>query len=80
MPKSLQFKTTFGVSVTELPRYSCLKKKFFPYISALRGNFGTIRKGPPYENKVFLTNTVIPRPNVTFFDHEKWFLTYLLYN
>ena len=23
------------------------KKKFFPYISALRGNIGTIRKGPP---------------------------------
>ena len=34
---------------------------------------------PPYENKAFLTNSVIPRPNGKFFDHEKWFLTYLIY-
>ena len=30
-----------------------------------------------YENKAFLTNSVIPRPNRKFSDHEKWFLTYL---
>ena len=32
---------------------------------------------PPYENKAFLTNSVILRPNGKLFDHEKWFFTYL---
>ena len=35
---------------------------------------------PPYENKAFLTNSVILWPNRKFFGHEKWFLTYLIYN
>ena len=34
---------------------------------------------PPYKNKAFLTNSVIPQSNRKFVDHEKWFLTYLIY-
>ena len=34
---------------------------------------------PPYEDKAFLTNSGIPRPKGKLFDHEKWFLTYLIY-
>ena len=76
--KNLQLKTQFWC-LSHFLRYSCLKKKFFPYISALRGNFSTTRNGPPYENKAFLTNSVIPGPNRKFFDHGKWFLMYLTY-
>ena len=54
------------------------QKSFF-YISALRGNFGSIRKGPPDGNKAFLTNSEIPRTKGKFLYHEKWFLTYLAY-
>ena len=71
--KNLQFKTHFWCLSHLVPEVYLFeeKKSLFSYILALRGNFGTIRKGSP-----LATKQVIPRQNGKFFDHEKWFLTY----
>ena len=55
------------------------KKSFFLTLWRSQPTLGPFVRVPPYENKAFLTNSVIPLPNGKFFDHEKWFLTYLTY-
>ena len=52
-------------------------KSFFSNISALRSNFDTIRRGPPFWKLGVFGQLSDPRPNGKFFDHEKCFLTYL---
>ena len=63
--KNLQFKT------------HCLS--FFPTFRHSEATLAPFVRAPPYENKAFLTNSVVPWPNGKFFNREKWFLTYLTY-
>ena len=56
-----------------------LKKVFFLTFLRSEATLAPFVRVPPYENKAFLTNSVIPRPKGKLFDHEKWFLTYLTY-
>ena len=72
--KHLQFETHFWSLIHLVPEIGLFEeKKFFPYILALRGNIGTIRKVGVFDQ------FSVPRPNWKLFDHEKWFLTYLTY-
>ena len=58
---------------------SCLKNKFFFTFRRSEATLAPFVRAPPYENKAFLTNSVIPWPNGKFFNHEKRFLAYLIY-
>ena len=55
------------------------KKSFFLTFRRSEATLAPFVRVPPYENKAFLTNSVIPRPNGKLFDHEKWFLTYITF-
>ena len=77
--KNLQFMTHCWCLSHLVPEIQLFEKSFFLTFRCSEATLAPLVRVPPYENKAFLTNSVIPRPNGKLFDHEKWFLTYLTY-